>query len=147
MKSLKTYVLDADDIVIGRRGEIGRCAVIEAEQAGWLCGTGCFYIKLSDGLNSYFLVSLLRAAKYRARLEKLATGATMKNLSNTSLQNLVIAIPPSVEAQDELVRLLDELSAGARCLETIYRQKLTALAELKQSILQKAFAGQLTMEN
>jgi len=31
--------------------------------------------------------------------------------------------------------------------KTIYRQKLTALTELKQSILQKAFAGQLTMEN
>jgi len=43
--------------------------------------------------------------------------------------------------------MLDDLRGKAQRLETIYLQKLTALAELKRSILQKAFAGQLTMEN
>jgi len=41
---------------------------------------------------------------------------------------------------------LDALQAETQHLETIYQQKLTALAELKQSILQKAFSGELTAE-
>jgi type I restriction enzyme S subunit len=143
-KRLKTYALDMDDIVIARRGEIGRCAVIQAEQTAWLCGTGCFYIKPSNELNPYFLSNLLRSAKYREELEKAATGATMKNLSNTSLQNLEIAFPSSIEGQCELISRFDELSAETQRLQTIYQQKLTALAELKQSLLKKAFTGELT---
>jgi type I restriction enzyme S subunit len=38
---------------------------------------------------------------------------------------------------------LDELIEETQCLETIYQQKLTALAKLKQSLLQKAFTGDL----
>ncbi|TVM01185.1 MAG: restriction endonuclease subunit S, partial [Candidatus Kuenenia stuttgartiensis] len=41
----------------------------------------------------------------------------------------------------------DALSAETKKLEAIYRQKLADLDELKKSVLQKAFTGQLTMEN
>ena len=45
---------------------------------------------------------------------------------------------------DEVIKNLDSLTEETQRLETIYRQKLIALNELKQSILQKAFTGQLT---
>jgi type I restriction enzyme, S subunit len=143
-KRLKNYALDAGDIVIGRRGEIGRCSVVQADQAGWLCGTGCFYIKPSNNINPYFLSNLIRCAKYREELENVATGTTMKNLSNTSLKNLEIAFPSSVEDQKSFVSEFDGISAQSQRLESIYQRKLTALAELKQSLLQKAFSGELT---
>lgn len=146
IKNLNTYILDVDDIVIGRRGEIGRCAVVQADQAGWLCGTGCFYIKPSKDLDPNFLVNLLRSSKYREELEKVATGATMKNLSNTSLKNMVIAFPTNPEEQYKFLSLFDELSATTKNLETIYQQKLDSLNELKQSILAKAFSGELTAQ-
>jgi len=41
---------------------------------------------------------------------------------------------------------LDNFLTETQRLETIYEQKLNALAELKQSILQKAFAGELTAD-
>ena len=147
IKKLNTYILDVDDIVIGRRGEIGRCAVVQADQAGWLCGTGCFYIKPSKDLDPNFLVNLLRSSKYREELEKVATGATMKNLSNTSLKNMVIAFPTDPEEQYRFLALFDELSATTKNLETIYKQKLSSLNELKQSLLAKAFSGELTADS
>jgi hypothetical protein len=45
LNRLRSYALSEGDIVFGRRGEIGRCAVVGPEQAGWLCGTGCFFIR------------------------------------------------------------------------------------------------------
>jgi type I restriction enzyme S subunit len=42
---LSTYVLEEGDIVVGRRGEIGRCAVVGPAEAGWLCGAGSFFIR------------------------------------------------------------------------------------------------------
>ena len=94
-------------------------------------------------VNPDFLAHLIRSNTYRESLESAATGATMKNISNKVLSNLRVRIP-SLQKQNEILELLSDLSQQTQHLETIYQQKLTALTELKQSILQKAFAGQLT---
>lgn len=107
LNRLRAYALSEGDIVVGRRGEIGRCAVIERDQAGWLCGTGCFFIKRSANVDPRFLSELIGAPLYRQRLERAATGTTMKNLSNQALQNLSIALPQ----QKAIVAILDEAFA------------------------------------
>ena len=67
----------------------------------------------------------------------------MKNLSNKSLANLIIALPVW-EEQDQILQKLDALEEESQRLEALYTRKINALAELKQSLLQKAFSGQLT---
>ncbi|BAY63728.1 type 1 restriction-modification system specificity subunit [Calothrix brevissima NIES-22] len=145
VKRLQAYILKQNDVVVGRRGEIGRCAVVREEQAGWLCGSGSFFIKPFENVDSVFLAHLLRSAVYRNKLESLSTGATMQNLSNQSLSDLVIAMP-SLDEQNRITNKIDDLRTETQRLETIYRQKIAALNELKQSILQKAFTGELTAD-
>jgi type I restriction enzyme, S subunit len=142
---LKNYLLSKGDVVIGRRGEIGRCAVVTAIEEGWLCGTGCFYIRVFKRTNPYFLTHLLRSKRYRESLEALSSGATMLNLSNTSLSELSICLP-NLEEQNSIVAKVETLSSRIEDLESIYRQKLDNLADLKQAVLQKAFAGELTAQ-
>ncbi len=91
-KKLQSYILKKDDVVVGRRGEIGRCAVVREEQSGWLCGSGSFFIKPFENVDSVFLAHLIRSATYRNKLEALSTGATMLNLSNQSLSDLIIGL-------------------------------------------------------
>jgi type I restriction enzyme S subunit len=145
VKRLQAYILKQNDVVVGRRGEIGRCAVVREEQAGWLCGSGSFFIKPFENVDSVFLAHLLRSAVYRNKLESLATGATMQNLSNQSLSALVIAMP-SLDEQNRITNKIDDLRTETQRLETIYCKKIAALNELKQSILQKAFTGELTAD-
>ena len=139
---LSAYVLVENDIVIGRRGEIGRCAVVTANENGWLCGTGCFFIRPKKSANPHFLAHLLRSRPYRETLEAAATGATMLNLSNTALSELEIAIP-SLLCQNEHVERLDEISALVVELEKQATAKIAALDALKQSLLHRAFTGEL----
>ena len=145
LSRLGAYVLHANDIVIGRRGEIGRCAVVAEEQDGWLCGTGSFFIRLSENIIPDFLAHLLRSSKYRNRLEELATGATMMNLSNKALSNLIISVP-DITTQRNILDSLDSLATETNHLQSLYQHKLVNLAELKQSILHKAFTGELTSQ-
>ena len=140
---LKNYCLREGDVVIGRRGEIGRCAVVTDAEAGWLCGTGCFYIRVFKETNPFFLAHLLRSKPYRQRLEALSTGATMLNLSNTSLGALSIRLP-NLHDQEGILANIDNLSSYVHSLKIVYYKKLEALAEIKQAVLQKAFAGALT---
>lgn len=143
LNRLSAYVLAENDIVIGRRGEIGRCAVVTQAETGWLCGTGCFFIRPKASVNAHFLAHLLRSRPYREALEAMATGATMLNLSNTALGELEIALP-SLACQNDHVASLGEISTYVGKLQDIATAKLAALTELKQSLLQKAFAGELT---
>ncbi len=140
---LSSHVLKPGQIVVGRRGEIGRCAVVASDQDGWLCGTGCFVIKPCRTVDPDFLAFLIRSRVYRSELERLATGATMKNLSNTSLRNLSISVP-SVDDQKQILAKFDVIHTESERLRSLYQRKLDALDELKQSILQRAFSGELT---
>ena len=141
-KRLSRYALQEDDIVIGRRGEIGRCAVISADQAGWLCGTGSFFIRPSNQMDPQFLGHLLRSQHYRKQLEQLSERATMPSISNSDLANLVIAVP-AVQRQKRIVSLLDDFVEETQRLESIYQHKLAAIDGLKKSLLHQAFSGEL----
>ena len=139
---LSAYVMREGDIVIGRRGEMGRCALVTSVEDGWLCGTGSFFIKPSAVCDTRYLVRFLRSQGCRESLEKLAGGAVMPNLSNSALGNLKFYLPP-IEAQMGILRAIDELHEETQRLETLYHQKLTALDALKKSLLHQAFSGAL----
>jgi len=140
---LNSYVLRVGDIVIGRRGEMGRCAVVTDVEAGWLCGTGSFFIRTLPTADPDFVGHLLRSAAYRSQLERIATGATMKNLSNKALSKLTVSMPP-IEKQRTIVSRLNQLGREVGRMEDVSSRRLGCLAGLRQSILQKAFTGELT---
>jgi len=50
----------------------------------------------------------------------------------------------TLKQQQSIVQKLDALSAETKKLEAIYRQKVVDLEELKKSVLQKAFNGELS---
>lgn len=139
---LVRYALREGDVVIARRGEIGRCAVVTFEQAGWLCGTGCFVVRPSDRTDSHFIAHLLRSRPYRGRLEGLSARATMPSISNDDLAALRVGLPP-VAQQRRISALLGELSVQAEHLSSVFARKLAALDALKQSLLHEAFTGAL----
>ncbi len=70
------------------------------------------------------------------------TGAAIKRIILKTIKAATIPIT-KLNEQENIVKSLDDLFKQTQLLETIYKQKLTALTELKQSILQKAFAGEL----
>ena len=135
---LSAYVLEEGDIVVGRRGEIGRCAVVGPTEAGWLCGTGSFFVRPLRSLDSQFLAHLLRSGIYRRKLEEAATGTTMKNLSNTTLSELVVSIPPLPE-QQRIVGILDEAFDGIATAKANAEKNLRNARALFESHLQAVF--------
>ena len=145
-KRLSSYVLKTGDIVIGRRGELGRCALVTEREEGWLCGTGSFLVRLSDRMDGTFFVALFGSQQFKARLEGSSVGTTMSSLNHGILNNLRLPVPP-IAAQRKAMLRADKLLAKTQRLESIYQQKLTALDELKKSLLHRAFNGELTNDN
>lgn len=71
------------------------------------------------------------------------TGNDRRGLNMPLIRNITFSFPKSLSKQKEIVTKLDKLSKETKKLESIYKQKLTDLEELKKSILSKAFSGEL----
>jgi len=79
----------------------------------------------------------------RINLESISNGTTVPQINNYSFEGMKIVYPSSYE-QSLIISRLQHLEKDSLQLKKIYQQKITALDELKQSLLQKAFRGELT---
>lgn len=105
--SMKAYHLKKGDVVLGRRGEIGRCAVVNQE--GLLCGTGSMILRPNVHLClSEYLQRVVSFPTFAKALERDAVGVTMKNLNAKIVENAVIALP-SMSLQREFISFVAQV--------------------------------------
>ena len=104
---------------------------------------GWFVLRLNTSIDTDFFYYLLSSKFVQSQFTQLASGSVVKNISGDLVKKAVLPTPPLAQ-QHIIVKNLLEISAQTKRLEAIYQQKLDNLEELKKSILQKAFAGELT---
>lgn len=102
---LSAYHLKRNDIVLGRRGEMGRCAVVNND--GLLCGTGSMIIRPTGQMLPYFLQSVLSSPSMKLLIEERAVGVTMANLNVPIVSNLPIPMYP-MEKQRAYISILEQ---------------------------------------
>ncbi len=91
-KDLASYALRVNDVVLGRRGEMGRAGIVKQE--GMLCGTGSMFIRAKEDIDSYFIHQLLISPVYKEVLTRNSVGTTMMNLNTTIVSSLIVPILP-----------------------------------------------------
>lgn len=103
---------------------------------------GWFVLRLNIAIDTDFFYYLLSAPVVQLQFNSLASGSVVKNISGDLVKKVVLPIPP-MEHQHIIVKKLLSLEKETQHLVSIYQQKLTALDELKQSLLYQAFSGAL----
>ena len=101
----------------------------------------------SNTLLPVFLCHYLKTSKTRKELVDSGNGVGIKSLNQGSLSSLMIPYPKSEEEQKIIVNKIEETLKQTQKLEAIYTQKIADLEEMKKSVLQKAFSGQLNTVN
>lgn len=100
VERLDRHKLAVGDIVYGRRGDIGRQALIRESQKGWLCGTGCLRVGLGGSvIDPLFLHYYLRQESVIRWISNQAVGATMPNLNTGILRSVPVRFPVLAEQQ------------------------------------------------
>jgi len=97
-------------------------------------------------ISADFLNYLLISKPMQDVIHSHATGATVQGIKSKTLKKITIKYPSSLQQQKAIVQKCDILKEKTEKLATYYDTKLNDLAELKQSILQKVFAGELDLE-
>jgi restriction endonuclease S subunit len=141
-KRLHRYRARPGDVLVGRRGEIGRRGIVPAEGDGWVCGTGCLLVRCGENLDPTFLCQLLELPAARAWLRDHAVGATMANLSTTILASLPVVVPPIAEQR----WIASSLAAADRKV-AVEQEVRTALAALLESVADALLTGRSSIES
>jgi type I restriction enzyme S subunit len=133
------FNLSGENIVVGRVGALcGNARHID--QDIWLTDNAFKLVDYKVQFDLPFLVHLLNFKNLRS----LARQAAQPVISNSSLANLELAFPISVDDQAEISQKLFGAQAEVDRLQHHYREKMLTLTALRQSLLQKAFSGELT---
>lgn len=140
---LPMYHLAEGDVILGRRGEMGRSALVTDAENGWFCGTGSIFIRPdSKKIRAAYLAELLSTEYAIAYLENEAGGTTMNNLNKKILSNFPVPLP-SIEKQDEILLEIEALKTEISMMNKVISSSINNSTLLKQTILSKAFKGEL----
>ena len=123
-QELNNYLLKEGDIVIARRGDIGRCALVTAKDDGYLCGTGSMFVRPAVKIDSLFLVHLLSTKEMVRELLHQAKGVTMLNINCDIISNLGIIVPPIEEQNNYLTKIIALENQKRLILSSIHATEL-----------------------
>lgn len=138
---LANWQLRDGDIIVGRRGEMGRAATVT--KTPMLCGTGSMFLRPGAQVNSKYLEIILRSPTSISFFNAQSVGTTMVNLNQKIIKSLKVYFPP-LEEQSQIVARVEQLFAYADRIEQQAQAALERVNLLSQSILAKAFRGELT---
>lgn len=132
---LVTYKLRENDIVIARRGDLSKCAMITEKDAKCLCGTGSFFIRLNNNkVYPKFFLLLYKSDDLQSAILGKSIGLTMPNLNQSILNNLEFQLPSLSEQKnviDKIKTIESEIaSLKAICDEAPARKKAVLHREL-----------------
>ena len=129
------------DILISMIGaNRGMAAIVDDKRIFSIKNVGL--IKSSDNINMNYLLYYLKSSLAMKYVLYMSNGGAQEFVGLTALRSFPIPLAPFKE-QQTIVRQLDALRAETQKLEAVYQKKIADLEELKKSILQKAFAGEL----
>jgi type I restriction enzyme S subunit len=136
---LPQYHLKVDDVILGRRGEMGRCAIITEEQGKCLCGTGSLFLTVKkELLDPLFLVYVLSRKTTKIALENVSAGTTMANLNKNIISDFEIILPNIAKQKD----FVSSIKMSEQSIE--FTNKLVNKSNhIFDSLLQQAFKGEL----
>ena len=146
---LRAYVLSENDIVLARRGDLSKCAIVNEEQIGWLAGTGSFFMHIME-LSLEFFIMLYTSPYAQDYLIGDSVGTTMNNLNQGLLSRMLIPIPPLPEQS----RIIEHYRFIIPIIEryTVAYSERKALdnvlpIQIKKSVLQEAIQGKLVPQD
>lgn len=115
---LTRYRVRVGDVLLARRGEMGRCAQVGRSQAGWICGTGCLRIRPGERLDGRFLAQLLRSPLTAGWLADHAVGQTLPSLNTRILSRLPIRLP-GLSEQQRIAAALESADQAIRASQVV----------------------------
>jgi type I restriction enzyme S subunit len=142
-RRLSRHRLRPGDLVLGRKGDVGRAALVEVHQSGWICGSDSIAVRPQlDLLSAEFLVGVLRIGYFRQQLVAESTGAMVASVNESALLSFRLPAVP-IAAQNEAVRRTHQIHRRREVVVRSLTRQITLLQERRQALITAAVTGEL----
>jgi len=136
-------ILEGGEVLVNVRGTLGGVATVPEDMAGWNISREVAMVPVDRArLDPDFASFFISTRKAQQWLTGVVKGAAYKGINLTDLRLLKIPVP-SLESQKNVIDEIKELRERMIFSEGAYKRKLSDLDDLRQSLLKKAFAGEL----
>lgn len=140
---IKKGVAHNQDVLFAHNATVGPVAVLYTDMEKIILGTSLTYYRCNfDKILPEYLAHYMRSPGFISQYSQTMRQSTRNQIPITKQREFFHVIPP-ISIQKAIAKKLDALSTETNKLEAIYINKLVDLEELKKSILQKAFNGEL----
>ena len=137
----------AGDLILAREAPAGNVAVIPKDTRVCLGQRTVLIRPKRDVIDPFFLAYLLLEPTTQLRLQGHATGATVQHINLKDIRNFRVGSIPDLALQNQIASQARKAFGVSNQVIDVIQQKIATLTELKQSILQKAFTGELTADS
>ena len=138
----KGLVPKENDVLVTSRGTLGLCYIVKKNDEFYFQDGMITWLSLKQNIDAKFLTYLFESELVKKQIKDKSAGAAVSYISISEIRKFEIILP-TLEEQKRIVAHLDSLSEKVHQLEEIYTKQLADCDELKQSLLQKAFEGEL----
>jgi type I restriction enzyme, S subunit len=138
--------LSKGDILLSIRGTVGRICFIPDSLAGANITQDSARLSIQTIINRDFIAYVLQTSPTQRRMQKAVKGVAIRGINIGDVRALQVPIPPR-EEQREIVRRVDELFKVSDKVEERYLKAKAQVDNLSQSILAKAFRGELVPQD
>lgn len=139
-------VFENDILIIrsnGSRDLVGKCAIVPALERRFAYASFLIRIKASDKVLPNYLVRYINSSMARGQLfAKAKSSSGIHNINSKELGSIRIDVP-TIEEQTEILKIIEPLIKKELAVKNITSHMIENIAELKKSILTKAFRGEL----
>lgn len=141
-------IVNENDIIFGTtRPTLKRATKITKKYNNQICSTGYVVLSPKDPKDSEWIFYFLLSNKFMKRMESLQRGASYPAVSDNDVKKSILSIPSKESIKTQMIENLDALDNHIQSVLLAYEEELENLEDLKKSILQKAFSGELTNKN
>ncbi|HEI3265724.1 TPA: restriction endonuclease subunit S [Escherichia coli] len=144
---MKKFEVHAGDFLISGAGSIGRITLVPEGCEKGIINQALLRVRINDEIyNKKFFLILFRSPMFQKVIVENSTGSAMQNLKSVKELKKIPVPLPSLSEQREIVRRVEQLFAYADTIEKQVNNALARVNNLTQSILAKAFRGELTAQ-
>lgn len=146
-KEAEKFLIKYNDLLMARTGATFAKVLLYKDYEKAVFASYLIRINFKEKIDNKLYWYFTKNPYYWKQANALASGAAQPHFNGVALKQVLFRFPKSLSEQQAIVAKLDALSAETKQLEANYQQKLNNLEELKKSLLQKAFNGELDTES
>lgn len=136
---LSAYSIEENDIVMTRKGDVGKCSIYPKGKMSGIMHSDVLRIRLGkDAVTEFVAHQLHHSRAIKRQIDLISQGAIMQGINVTKLKALRVLVPP-LELQEEFARRV----VVVENLKSKHRAQLAELDNLFLSLQDRAFKGEL----